>query len=358
MTFLLTFVVSFLLGFLIIFGQIIDVEGRGEVRFNVKGEAASFEGQNNLGKLRVTLESLFIQPPLDDMTKKVNLELESDNQVVIKKFSYKNIGNNILYDSKTFNTINRLTIESNSLLINPTSEVTAIVYSDNFSIEGGTHNLAFPNTKNLKIIIPKGTTDYLIKFPSDSRVWLDEIEIIPIEGWNEREITLTLDSIGGRAMNIEEKHFVMTNWNKLSFNSENPLDLYIYDIDGKIGIDEPKVISKELSIADDLKFSGLTGEFVIERLVNSFNINSRGFSELIELNGEDITKEEWSLYDVGILVGIIVGIIAGICVIILFIIKIKPHLYQKWLDRKNKKFVESGEMEKLSDTIDEWLNKP
>ena len=335
------------------FGQILNVEGRGDVRFNVKGESASFEGQNNLGKVRVTLESLFIQPPLDDSNQKVNLELESDNQVIIKKFSYKNIGENTLYDSKTFNMIDRLTIESSSLLINPSSEATTVVYSDDFSIAEGNHFLAFPNTKNLKISIPKGTTYYLIKFPSDSRVWIDGKEKTPIEGWNEREITLTLDSIGGRTMNVDEKHFVMINWTKLNFDSENPLDLYIYDIDGKIGIDEPIVLSKDLSLADDLKFSGLTGEFTIEKLENSFKINSRGFAELVQLNDEDITKEEWSLSDVGILV----GIIAGICVIILFIIKIKPHLVQKWLDRKNRKFVESDKMGKLYDDMYEWLNK-
>ena len=375
------FFLSFLILGVFIFGN--EVLAENEIEYNMEGEAADFDFENNSAKVRITMDSAFLHTALTK-SDRFTISLESDEKLDISSFKYGDaIGGtsdimktrvldtsivlNIpliktisdLENTKFFTDVQYLSITTDQLLINPLQDVTASIYSDTASVSSP-DNIAFPNATKFSIEIPKGSTDYYMVFSDDAEVIIDGIQHTPVDGWKNKAVILTLDSIGLKSLSITRNFFIESQWKDLKINWNEKFDFIIEDIKGELSIDEPKELTIPLARADDLILQVVKGDVIIKNLENSFQISSRGVANSIEHNEIDILHEEWWDFlndpESSTKIATIVGILAIIGMII-GLIKWGYPRFRDWrLDYKNKKFEESGQKKKLEDDMADYLD--
>jgi len=375
------FILSFVILGVFIFAN--EVHAENEIRYNMEGEAADFDFENNSAKVRITMDTAFLHTAFSE-SDRFTISLESDEKFNISSFKYGDaIGGTVdiaktqvldtpivldiilmktmsdLENTKSFTDVQNLSITTDQLLINPLQDVTASIYSDTVSIMSPNY-LAFPDATKFSLSIPKGSTDYYIVFSDDAKVIIDGIQLTPVDGWKGKAVILTLNSIGLKSLFITGDFFIGSQWKDLEISWNEKFDFIIEDIKGELSIDEPKELTVPLERADDLILQVVKGNVIIKNLENSFQISSRGIANSIEHNEIDILHEEWGDFLKDPVLATQLTTIGGIIVIISVIIVIGRWSYPKVQDwkihRSNRKFEESGRKKKTEDDFADYLD--
>ena len=356
-----------------IFGN--EIWAENQIGYNMAGEAASFGSENNSAKIRITMDTAFLQPHLEK-PERFTISLESDEKLDITSFKYGDaVGGTSeivktqfidialiktysdLENTKSFTDVQNLSITTDKLLINPLQDVTASIYSDTISVSSS-HNVAFPDTTKFAFGIPKGSTEYYIVFSDDAEIIIDGTQYTPVDGWEDKAVILTLDSIGLRSLSTTGNFFIESQWKDLKIDWQEKFDFIFYDIKGELSIDDPKILSLDLARADDVILRDVRGEVIIKKLENTFQVSSRGIANTIERNEKNILDEDWILllFNSTILQLTAFIILPIGTAIVVFFKWIFPRLKEWKLHRDNRKFVEDGRMGKLQEDMADYFD--
>ena len=306
--------IKFLIGFFILGVFIFGNEGWAEnqIRYNMEGKAASFESENNSARIRVAMDNVFLHPHLEK-PEQFTILLYSDDKLSIPSFKYGDaIGGTSeivkvpfidlaliktysdIENTTSFTNVQNFSITTDKLLINPLEGATASIFSDTLSVMEP-DNVAFPDATRFSLSIPKGSSEYYIVFSDDAEIIIDGIRQKPVDGWKDKAVILTLDSIGLKALSTTGNFFVSSQWEEVKIDSQENFDFMFYDIKGELDIEEPKLLSLDLTRVDDVTLRDVRGEVIIKKLENSFQIYSRGVANTIERNEKNILDEDWAL---------------------------------------------------------------
>lgn len=192
----------------------VSILAQEEIHYNLKGESASFDFENNSAKVRITMDNAFLQPHLEH-PEPITITLMSDEKLKITSFKYGDaVGGtseiakagfidvyllktySALENIKSFTDVQNFTIITDKLLINPLQDATASIFSETVSVSSS-NAITFPDGVSFSSAIPTGSSEYYVVFSDDAKIIIDGKQYSPEDGWHDKAVIFTLDSIGG-----------------------------------------------------------------------------------------------------------------------------------------------------------------